>query len=159
MRLIRKRLIPQEYVVLEDDRVIYQDKDRIVTQWKTLKPREDFSYGYSCYYLREGYKISKFLKENGELKCWYCDMITAEWDESEESWIFTDLLADVVVKENGAVQVMDLDELAEAFEKEMLTGKELTQVLYRLNRLLCGIENGEFQAITRWMEEIIRCVP
>ena len=158
MKLIRKRLIPQECVVLEDDRIIYQDQDRIITQWKTLKPREDFSYGYSCYYLKEGYKISKFLKENGELKCWYCDMIAAKWNEAEESWIFTDLLADVIVKENKAVRVMDLDELAEAFENGMLTSGELTNVLYRLNRLLCKIENGEFETITAWIEQMIHQV-
>lgn len=155
MRMFRKRLIPEECVELKGDKIIYQDMDRIVTQWKTLKPREDFSYGYSCYYLKEGYKISKFIKENRELKCWYCDIIAAEWKKSEESWIFTDLLADIVIKETKAVQVLDLDELAEAFEKELLTNVELTKALYSLDRLLRAIENGEFEQKKAWIEQII----
>ncbi len=155
MRMFRKRLIPEECVELKEDRVLYQDSDRIVTQWKTLKPREDFSYGYSCYYLKEGYKISKFIQENGTLKCWYCDIIAAEWKEFEKSWIFTDLLADVVIKEDGIIQILDLDELAKAFEEELLTKKELTRALYCLNRLLCTMENGEFEQQKAWIEELI----
>ncbi len=155
---MRVRLIPQETVVLEDDKIIYQDKDRIVTQWKTLKPREDFSYGYSCYYLKEGYKVSKFLKENGELKCWYCDIIDAKWKDSDSfcGWIFIDLLADVVVKENGIIKVLDLDELAEAFEKNLLNKEQLIWALQCLNRLLSKIETGEFQDITVWIEQVIQ---
>ncbi len=158
MKLMRVRLIPQETVVLEDDKIIYQDKDRIVTQWKTLKPREDFSYGYSCYYLKEGYKVSKFLKENGELKCWYCDIIDAKWKDSDSfcGWIFIDLLADVVVKENGIIKVLDLDELAEAFEKNLLEKEQLIWALQCLNRLLSKIETGEFQDITVWIEQVIQ---
>ncbi len=158
MKLMRVRLIPQETVVLEDDKIIYQDKDRIVTQWKTLKPREDFSYGYSCYYLKEGYKVSKFLKENGELKCWYCDIIDAKWKDSDSfcGWIFIDLLADVVVKENGIIKVLDLDELAEAFEKNLLNKEQLIWALQCLNRLLSKIETGEFQDITVWIEQVIQ---
>ena len=158
MKLMRVRLIPQETVVLEDDKIIDQDKDRIVTQWKTLKPREDFSYGYSCYYLKEGYKVSKFLKENGELKCWYCDIIDAKWKDSDSfcGWIFIDLLADVVVKENGIIKVLDLDELAEAFEKNLLNKEQLIWALQCLNRLLSKIETGEFQDITVWIEQVIQ---
>lgn len=158
MRMFRKRLIPEECVELKEDRVLYQDDDRIVTQWKTLKPREDFSYGYSCYYLKEGYKVSKFLKENGELKCWYCDIISAKWQMQEDSWIFTDLLADVVIKETGNVQVLDLDELADAFENGMLTGRKLAQALRNLNRLLSVIESGEFADMTSWIEQKIKDV-
>lgn len=155
MKMFRKRLIPEEWIELKGDKVIYQDENRIITQWKTLKPREDFSYGYSCYYLKEGYKVSKFIKENGELKCWYCDIITAEWKEQEVSWIFTDLLADVIIKKDGIVQVVDLDELADAFEAGMLTAEELIRALRSLNQLLFVIESGEFQNMTFWIEQTV----
>lgn len=156
MRMFRKRLIPEECVELKDDRILYQDEDKIVTQWKTLKPREDFSYGYSCYYLKEGYKVSKFLKNNGELKCWYCDIIKAEWRAEEESWIFIDLLADVIIKETGAVQVVDLDEVAEAFENGVLDADGLVWMLRCLSQLLAIIDAGEFGEITGWMERMIQ---
>lgn len=158
MRMFRKRLIPKECVELKEDKILYQDEDRIVTQWRTLKPREDFSYGYSCYYLKEGYKVSKFLKKDGELKCWYCDIIKAEWNEEEISWIFTDLLADVIIKDTGAVQVVDLDEVAEAFENGILTKEELGWMLRCLNRLLSVIDMGGFEEITAWMEQVINAL-
>lgn len=156
MRMFRKRLIPEECVELKEDEIVYQDGDKIVTRWKTLKPREDFSHGCSCYYLKEGYKISKFLKENGELKCWYCDIIKPEWMAEESAWLFTDLLADVIVKETGAVRVVDLEELAEAFEKEMLTRQELAGALRCLNGLLKKIDTGEFEDMTAWIDKTVR---
>lgn len=154
--MFRKRLIPEECVELKEDKILYQDKEKIVTQWKTLKPREDFSYGYSCYYLKEGYKVSKFLKENGELKCWYCDIIKAEWKEERNGWIFTDLLADVIIKETGEVQVADLDEVAEAFEQEILSKEDLIWMLQCLNRLLSVIGAREFTKIIDEIEHIIK---
>jgi len=154
MRLFRKRLIPEECVELKEDQIIYQDNDRIVTRWKTLKPREDFSNGYSCYYLKEGYKISKFLRENGEWKCWYCDIIKAEWTKAKEEWLFTDLLADVIIEKNGMVKVVDLGELAEAFEKELLTKAELIDALRCLDQLLQRMENGKFKQMTDWIEQL-----
>lgn len=153
MRMFRKRLIPDECVELKEDEIIYQDEEKIVTKWKTLRPREDFSHGYSCYYLKEGYKISKFLKGNGELKCWYCDIIKSEWKAEETAWLFTDLLADVIIKETGTVQVVDLDELAEAFEKELLTGGELAKALRCLNSLLQRIDSGEFEKMITWIDQ------
>lgn len=153
MRMFRKRLIPDECVELKEDEIIYQDEEKIVTKWKTLRPRKDFSHGYSCYYLKKGYKISKFLKENGELKCWYCDIIKSEWKAEETAWLFTDLLADVIIKETGAVQVVDLDELAEAFEKDLLTGGELAEALRCLNSLLQRIDSGEFEKMITWIDQ------
>ena len=52
--LYRKRLIPEECVLLKDDRLLYRDEEIIVTAWNTLKPRKDLHHGRSCYYLREG---------------------------------------------------------------------------------------------------------
>lgn len=49
--LYRKRLIPEECVLLKDDTVLYRDNQIIVTGWNSLKPRKDLHHGYSCYYL------------------------------------------------------------------------------------------------------------
>ena len=61
MQIYRKRLIPDECILLKDDEILEIDEDYIVTKWKTLKPRRDFSHGYSCYFLKLGFKISKFF--------------------------------------------------------------------------------------------------
>ena len=72
--LYRKRLIPEECVLLKDDRLLYRDEEIIVTAWNTLKPRKDLHHGLSCYYLQEGIKVSRFYDENGSLLYWYCDI-------------------------------------------------------------------------------------
>jgi len=156
MKIFRKRLIPEECVELKNDEIVYQDQDKIVTRWESLKPREDFSHGYSCYYLKEGYKVSKFLKENEELKCWYCDIIKSEWKAEESAWLFTDLLADVIINKTNSVRVVDLDELAEAFEKGLLKEQELTRALRCLNSLLQKIDAGEFENMTAWIDQTVR---
>lgn len=153
IRMFRKRLIPQECVELKGDIIVYEDEDRIVTRWKTIKPRADFSHGYSCYYLQEGFKISKFLKENGDSKCWYCDIIKPEWKETEKSWVFMDLLADVIVDGTGRVKVVDLDELAEAFESGLLKGEDMTRALRCLNGLLEKLDSGEFHRMQNWIDQ------
>ena len=57
--LYRKRLIPEECVLLKDDRLLYRDEEIIVTAWNTLKPRKDLHHGLSCYYLGVGIKVSR----------------------------------------------------------------------------------------------------
>lgn len=144
MKLYRKRLIPEEIVELKNDIMIYQDEERIITKWQVIRPRDDFSHGSSCYFLKEGIKVSQFLREDESLKCWYCDIIKYEKMEDGEGYICVDLLADVVILEDGTVQVVDLDELAEAFEQNLITKEDLSFALRRLNALLDKIYNGEF---------------
>ena len=52
--LYRKRIIPEECILLKDDKILYQDEQVIVTGWQTLKPKKDLHHGYSCYFLKEG---------------------------------------------------------------------------------------------------------
>ena len=49
----------------------------VVTKWHVIKERRDFSDGYSCFYLDRGYRISKFLKSNGDLLFWLPSLSTA----------------------------------------------------------------------------------
>ena len=32
----------------------------------------------SCYYIKEGFKVSKFLDDNDNIVYWYCDIIETE---------------------------------------------------------------------------------
>ena len=58
IKLYRKRLIPNELILLEDDKILHQDSETIVTRWDSLKPRNDIESGISLYLLNEGFKIS-----------------------------------------------------------------------------------------------------
>lgn len=150
MKLFRKRYIPDEIIELKDDQIRYADDDIIITTWNCLKPRDDFATGSSCYFLKKGVKISKFYRSDGTLKAWYCDIVHTK--RVEEDYVFVDLLADVVV-EDGIVKVLDLDELAEAYEKNKITQEELSMALRQVNALLCDIYAGNFAQYQKFLDE------
>ena len=58
-KLYRQRLIPAECILLKDDIIVAQDDEVIITKWNTLNPKTEFSHGCSCYFLKEGLKVSK----------------------------------------------------------------------------------------------------
>lgn len=150
--LYRKRLIPEECVLLKDDRLLYRDEDIIVTAWNTLKPRRDLHHGCSCYYLREGIKVSRFYDENGSLLYWYCDIVDYDYHADTDTYVITDLLADVIVYPDGFVKVVDIDELATAKEAGLLTDTMLKQALLTLSRLLQIIYDGGFEKLQEPLE-------
>jgi hypothetical protein len=89
-KLYRKRLIPEECVELKDDVVLRCDGDVIVTAWKALHPKRELSRGYSCYYLKRGIKVSKFISADGNLMYWYCDIVDYDWDQREHTALTRD---------------------------------------------------------------------
>ena len=78
--LYRKRLIPNECILLKNDKILYHDQQFLITQWHTLRPKKELDHGCSCYLLKEGWKVSKFLNAQNQLICWYCDIIDTEYD-------------------------------------------------------------------------------
>lgn len=151
--LYRKRLIPEECVLLKDDRFLYRDEEIIVTAWNTLKPRKDLHHGRSCYYLREGIKVSRFYDENGSLLYWYCDIVDYDYDAKTDTYVITDLLADVIIYPDGFVKVVDIDELATAKEAGLLTDALLKKALLTLNHLLQVIYDGGFEKLQEPLEK------
>ncbi|NLG02645.1 MAG: DUF402 domain-containing protein [Clostridia bacterium] len=143
--LYRKRIIPEECVELKDDTIIYIDSDIIVTKWNALKPKKDLHHGTSCYFLKEGFKISKFYNADGHLLYWYCDIIDYEYDKIKNTYVFTDLLADVIIYPDGYMKVVDIDEFVEALEINKLSISSLKLALLRLNHLLTIIYDDKFE--------------
>ena len=117
LQIYRKRLIPDECILLKNDIILEQNNDHVITKWNTINPKTTFSHGCSCYFLHDGIKVSKFLRDDGSLLYWYCDVVSYDYNRETNTLIVTDLLADVIVRPDGAVEVVDLDEVAEAFEK------------------------------------------
>ncbi len=149
--LYRRRLIPDEIVHLKDDVVLYHDDTVIITKWKTIKPRKDMDHGFSAYLLKEGIKVSKFYRADNSLLYWYCDIVDYKYDPEKNSYTSTDLLTDVVLYPDGKIKVLDLDELAEASVKDMITKDQLHSALVRTDMLLTTMYSGEFN---RYMDLI-----
>ena len=140
--LYRKRLIPEECILLKDDELLYRDEKTIITRWNTLKPKKDLHHGFSCYFLDKGVKVSKFYKADGTQICWYCDIIATKYDAATDTFTFTDLLADVLIYPSGLIKVVDLDELADAVEQKLITTEQLLDSLRKLDALLRLIYDG-----------------
>ena len=145
--LYRKRLIPEECILLKNDILLYRDEEIIVTKWNTIKPKKTLHHGFSCYYLNKGIKVSKFYDQEHHLISWYCDIVEHTWDEKNDTFVFTDLLADVIVYPDGFVKVVDIDELADAVEEGLLSPEKLNRVLRTLNSLLDIIYKKEFDQL------------
>lgn len=154
LRLYRKRFIPNETVWLKDDVIELCSRECLVTSWKTLRPKPGFSHGCSCYFFKEGFKISKLYKADGSLRYYYCDIVEFAENPEDNSLIVTDLLADVIIYPDGVCQVMDLDELAEAFEEKLITSEQLAKALRQLNHLLQIIQNNEFHTLLEELEKL-----
>ena len=152
--LFRRRFIPNELTYLKDDELIAYNDEKIVTKWKSLKPRPDFAGGLSTYYRKKGLKISKIIDNDGNFLHWYCDIVTecgAEAldvdhdcklrngadrfilfgaDSDLTPIVYQDLLIDIIVNPNGLIEVADMDELAEAHKKGLITSEMTDKALH-----------------------------
>lgn len=147
LQIYRKRLIPEECILLKDDIIVRSTDDVIITTWNTLKPKLHFHHGSSCYFLKEGYKVSKFYRADNSLLYWYCDIVDFAYHEKDNTLTVTDLLADVILYPDGRVKVLDLDELADALDKKLISEELLKTSLRRLNNLLTLIYSDRFDRL------------
>lgn len=150
--LYRKRIIPQECILLKDDRILSCNEEHIITSWNALHPKKDLHHGWSCYFLKEGFKVSKFCKEDGTLMYWYCDIVDFDYNSTENTLIVTDLLADVIVYPDGFVRVVDIDELVTALNNNDISLDTLKSSLLTLDKLLKIIYHGEFSKLQRLLD-------
>lgn len=154
LSLYRKRIIPPECILLKDDVIVEHTEDHLITTWHTLNPKITFHHGCSCYFLKDGYKISKFYRADGSLLYWYCDIVEYEFNEENNALIVTDLLADVIVYPDGHLKVVDLDELADALDKGTLTAEQLSRCLRQLNSLLTLIYRDKFDQLQARLDRL-----
>ncbi|MDO4304935.1 MAG: DUF402 domain-containing protein [Bacillota bacterium] len=151
--LYRRRIIPDECVLLKDDIILTCDEERIITSWNALHPKKDLHHGMSCYFLKEGFKVSKFCCEDDSLLYWYCDIVDFNYHSEDNSLIVTDLLADVIIYPDGFVKVVDLDELVTALESRSICLDTLKSAIMRLDKLLKIIYSGQFDTLKSYIEQ------
>jgi hypothetical protein len=145
--LARKRFIPEEIVYLKDDVILKHEDNLIITKWNTLNPRRDIAGGVSAYFIDKGIKVSKVYDKDGRIVYWYCDIIKTTIEPEQNTIIFEDLLIDVIIKEDGSVVIMDLDELADALELKLITEADAKYALRTLDALLKIIYSGRFSTL------------
>ena len=145
--LYRKRLIPDECILLKDDSILEVTEDHILTRWNTLKPKKILHHGDSCYYLNNGVKVSRFYTRDNLLICWYCDIVSYEWNEDKTSLTSTDLLLDILVYPDKSFKILDMDELAQAHAERLISDELLQRSLLTANHLLNDIYDNTFYDI------------
>ncbi|HOO80110.1 MAG TPA: DUF402 domain-containing protein [Lachnospiraceae bacterium] len=151
--LYRKRLIPEECILLKDDIILEYNDDIILTKWNALKPKKDLHHGYSCYFKKEGYKVSKFYQADNSLLYWYCDIVDYEYDAASNKLVVVDLLADVIIYPDHSVKVVDLDEMVTALDAGLITIEQLKHSITQLDKLLQIIYQDQFYTLTKYIEE------
>ena len=75
-------------------------------------------------------------------------IIETNYEKDSDTYVFTDLLADVIVKPDGNTRVVDLDELADAFERGLLSSQRMSCALRQLDDLLQAIYRDRFESLT-----------
>lgn len=151
--LYRKRIIPSECIHLRDDRIISYKDDKLVTVWQAIRPKKDLHHGISCYFFKDGFKVSKFYRADGTLLYWYCDIIDDEYTEETNDLVITDLLADVIIYPDGFIKVVDIDEMVDALDANSITLPQLKTSLRNLDHLLALIYSGDFKYCQDYIEQ------
>ncbi len=155
-KLYRRRLIPNETVFLKNDKTLLINDEIIITKWETIKPRADFAWGYSCYFLKEGYKISRFLDSCYNTVYIYCDIIDYEFNKDENTYIFNDLLIDVVVENDGFVKVLDVGEVSVALREGLIDAHKVGQALLSLESLLHMIYEKRLPQVLDKIDSVVK---
>lgn len=153
LKLFRRRYIPDEFKELSSDEILLLTDDLMITKWKTLHPRMDFSGAVSAFFINEGWKISRIVDNEGNLTYWYCDIIDIIKDEEANSITYEDLLFDVVVFPNGKYRVLDSDEAAQAFEEGLITKEQLISALRSMHELLEVVYHDRFDRLQAIIEK------
>ena len=157
-RLFRRRFIPDENIELKDDMILALEPNLIITSWNVLKPRRDISRGVSAYFIDKGIKVSKVFDNAGQMVYWYCDIIETHYDEKENTYTFNDLLIDVVVYPDGQVEVLDMDEFADAMEQGILSVGTIAHAMRATDDLVHTIYAGEFEKYTHYIDDMLKVI-
>ena len=74
------------------------------------------------------------------------------WNEDKTTLVTTDLLIDILIYPDGMLKVLDLDELADAEDKQLISSDLLKKGLRRANDLLTDIYAGRFSQYQELIE-------
>ncbi|MFQ6043858.1 MAG: RNA polymerase sigma factor, partial [Candidatus Poribacteria bacterium] len=129
----------------EDNWLWWQLSDDLIIE----KSPADADTIYTIYYLpQRRWKVVRHNKGGayfGEELSWYIYIADITYEPAYDCWLVTDLLTQVMVgKDERRHSVMNLDRLAEAFEKELITKNQVVQILRDTQALVDLIRSGNF---------------
>ena len=76
---------------------------------------------------------------------WYVHIGNTRYHPEYESWVFTDLFCDVVVKDDDRTHsVLDLDEAGKALEMGLITAEQLSRILADTQKLIDLVRSENF---------------
>lgn len=150
--VIRKRYIPDEVITLNHDTIYYVSDDLVISGWKAIRLRPDISGGFSAYYPKLGIKTSKLFDGDGNLLYWYNDISELNFNGNDIN--FTDLLIDLIVFPDNSIKILDLDEFAEAIEKNYITKEQEIRALNSFHTLLDYIYNNDYSKLQEPINEL-----
>ncbi len=143
--LIRKRYIPNEEKDISNDELLYESDELLVTKWLPIHPRTDMSGGISYWFLTKGVKVSKIFDSNNQFKHFYCDIVQYEIDQTKRYYKSIDLLLDVIVQPDLVhYEILDEDELEDAFQKKIISLSEKNLATQILNQFLEEMKQNIF---------------
>jgi len=142
--ILRKRLIPYETVNLSSDKILHFDDTLLITKWETIRPKKDFKSGVSYYFLDKSLKISRFYSHDCSFLYWYCDIIEANYNKDINTFLMLDLLLDIKVYPDNHIEVLDEDELLEAYNQHLITTEQFEYSQACTNSLITAIQEGDF---------------
>lgn len=158
INIYRKRYFPNELIHLKNDIILHTEQNLIVTKWNTLRPRTDIACGISAYLIDKNIKVSKIFDCHQQLVHWYCDIILTEQTE-EHTFIFTDLLIDIIIDPDCTVHVVDMDELGDYIQNGTISPELACLALHAADHLLRSIENGEFKQYQHLLDSYTEASP
>lgn len=79
-----------------------------------------------------------------------------EYQPETNTYIFTDLLADVIIYPDGFVKVVDIDELVTALNQKLISEDTLKKSLLNLSSLLEIIYSGKFDTLKAPIERFVQ---
>lgn len=148
----RRRYIPNESISLHKDTIYYVSEDLIVTGWRAITKRADFSGGMSAYFPKHGIKTSKLFNANNKLLYWYNDIGEVFFEGTTIQ--FNDLLLDIVVFPDNSVTYMDIDEFADAIEANLITKEQQLKALRSYDFLVKLIHKGEYHTLMSPIQQL-----
>ena len=91
---------------------------------------------------------------------WYIGIVTLEthYDEKENIYTFNDLLIDVIVYPDGQVEVLDMDEFADAMEQGILSVGTIAHAMRATDDLLHTIYAGKFEKYTHYIDDMLKVI-
>lgn len=122
----------------------------------------DDGYCWLQYYPQDAhYALTATFDARDEFVYWYIDIVKAHGPGDDGIPWYDDLYLDIIILADGAIHVLDADELDEALSEGKITQEEWQLAWDETNRLLAELKRGPLPAMTRYARhlDMLRALP